>query len=47
MQTLHPLTSLEQIKLLSDPRRRQILRLLMAQPATLSQLGRALGRHPA
>ncbi|PWH12019.1 MAG: hypothetical protein DDG60_15150 [Anaerolineae bacterium] len=47
MNTLLPLTSFEQIKLLSDPRRLQILRLLMAQPATLSQIGRALDKHPA
>jgi len=47
MKTIASLTSFDQIKLLSDPRRMDILRLLMAQSATLSQLGRALGRHPA
>ncbi len=47
MKTIAPLTSFDQIKLLSDPRRMEILRLLMAQAATLSQLGRALGKHPA
>lgn len=34
-------------KVLGDPKRMAILQLLMAQPATLSQLGRALGDHPA
>lgn len=47
MKTIAPLTSFEQIKLLADSRRMEIMRLLMAEPATLSQLGRALGRHPA
>ncbi len=47
MKTIVPLTSFEQIKLLADARRMEILRLLMAEPATLSQLGRALGKHPA
>lgn len=47
MKTIAPLTSYDQIKLLSDSRRMEILRLLMVEPATLSQLGRVLGRHPA
>ncbi len=47
MKIIAPLTSFDQVKLISDPRRMDILRLLMAEPATLSQLGRALGRHPA
>lgn len=47
MKTIAPLTSFDQIKLLADSRRMEILRLLMAGAATLSQLGRALGRHPA
>jgi putative molybdopterin biosynthesis protein len=41
------ITSFEQIKLLSDTRRLAILRKLMASPATLTQLGEALGEHPA
>ena len=41
------LNTFEQIKLLSDGRRLSILRRLMAAPASLSQLGRALGEHPA
>jgi molybdate-binding protein len=47
MSTIKFIKSLEQIKLLSDPRRLAILRLLMAQPATLTQLGAAMGEHPA
>lgn len=47
MSTIEFIKSLNQIKLLSDPRRMAILRLLMAQPATLSQLGKTLGEHPA
>jgi putative molybdopterin biosynthesis protein len=34
-------------KVLGDERRIHILRLLMAEPATLSQLGRSLDLHPA
>jgi putative molybdopterin biosynthesis protein len=44
VETLHAFT---QIKLLADPRRMAILRRLMAAPATLTQLGRELGKHPA
>ncbi|GAB4491061.1 MAG: hypothetical protein OHK0031_14300 [Anaerolineales bacterium] len=47
MEKISPLNSFDQIKLLADARRLAILRLLMAAPATLSQLGHALGRHPA
>lgn len=36
-----------QIKVLTDSRRLAILRLLMAEPATLTQLGQILGEHPA
>jgi len=39
--------SFEQIKSLADPRRMQILRLLMAGSATLSQLAESLGQSPA
>lgn len=35
------------VKLLTDPRRLAILRLLMAGPATLTHLGQALDEHPA
>ena len=37
----------EKIKVLADPRRRRILQLLLAGPATLTGLGTALGEHPA
>lgn len=47
MPDVEHLHSLEQIRLLSDPRRLAILRLLMDAPATLTQLGKALGEHPA
>ncbi len=36
-----------QLKAVADPHRIEILRLIMSGPATLSQLGAALGRHPA
>jgi len=35
------------IRTLADPRRLDILRRLMANPATLAHLGRAIGQHPA
>ncbi len=41
------LSTFEQIKLLADSRRLSILRLLMAGPASLTQLGHTLGEHPA
>ena len=41
------LTSWEQIKRLADPRRLALLRLLMARPATLTQLARQVGHSPA
>jgi putative molybdopterin biosynthesis protein len=44
IQSIH---SFEQLKLLSDPRRQKILRLLMAAPASLTMLGEQLGQHPA
>lgn len=47
METLERLSTFEQIKILSDPRRLMILRKLMAGPATLSQLGRTLGEEPS
>jgi putative molybdopterin biosynthesis protein len=47
MGTVAPLTSFAQIKLLADTRRLEILRLLMAAPASLTGLGAALGEHPA
>jgi len=47
MPDLIPLRSYEHLKLVADPRRLAILQHLMAAPATLTQLGAALGEHPA
>lgn len=47
MKRAAPLSSWEQTRLLADPRRLRLLRLLMARPATLSQLARQVGRSPA
>lgn len=47
MKTTETLKSLDVIRVLGDPRRVKILRLLMTDPATLSQLGRIMGMHPA
>jgi putative molybdopterin biosynthesis protein len=47
MERVAKLQTLQQIKTLTDPRRLEILRLLMAAPATLSQLGDALGQSAA
>lgn len=47
VETIQSLQAFNKIKLLSDPRRMEILRLLMASPATLSQLAHSLKRSPA
>ncbi len=47
MKRAATIASWEQTKLLADPRRLRILRLLMARPATLSQLAAHLGKSPA
>jgi putative molybdopterin biosynthesis protein len=47
MPPIEQLHAFEQIKLLADKRRLTILRHLMAAPASLTQLGQALGEHPA
>lgn len=47
MQKVEPVHTFEQIKLLADSRRMEILRLLMASPATLTQLARTLKQSPA
>ena len=47
MNKVHPIRAFEQIKLLADARRIEILRILMAKPATLSQLAQMLGQSPA
>ena len=47
MRSIEQLNTLSQLKLVSDPRRLSILKQLMGAPATLTQLGKALGEHPA
>jgi putative molybdopterin biosynthesis protein len=47
MKRVEPIHSFENIKLLADPRRMDILRLLMAAPATLTQLAQTLKQSPA
>ena len=47
MDNIRRIQDFEQIKILADARRMAILRLLMAAPATLSQLGETLKEHPA
>ena len=47
MHSLERLNTFSQLKIMSDPRRLSILKRLMDAPATLSQLGKALGEHPA
>jgi putative molybdopterin biosynthesis protein len=47
MDKVEVLRAFDQIKLLSDSRRLQILRLLMASSASLTQLARTLGQSPA
>jgi len=41
------LSALDQINVLSDPRRLDILQMLMVEPRTISQIGRELGEYPA
>jgi molybdate-binding protein len=47
MKKVEPVHSFGSIKLLADPRRMDILRLIMASPATLTQLARTLRKSPA
>lgn len=47
MKVVQPLHTFAHIKLLSDPRRMTILRMLLAAPATLTQIGAAMGQTPA
>ena len=47
MQNVEPIRTYNQIKLLADSRRMAILRMLMASPATLTHLARALRQSPA
>ena len=47
MKIVQPIQSFDKIKLLADSRRMEILRLLMASPATLTHLARTLKQSPA
>ncbi len=47
MKKVDSIHSLDNIKVLADSRRMEILRLLMASPATLTQLARDLEQSPA
>lgn len=47
MKQVEPIQTFDQIKLLADSRRMDILRLLMDSPATLTQLARTLKKSPA
>lgn len=47
MRKVEPISSFDKIKLLADSRRMEILRLLMASPATLTHLARTLKQSPA
>jgi len=47
MKKVETVNSFDKIKLLADPRRMDILRLLMASPATLTLLARTLKQSPA
>ncbi len=47
MKTVQIIQSFDKIKLLADSRRMDILRLLMASPATLTHLARTLKQSPA
>jgi putative molybdopterin biosynthesis protein len=47
VKKVESIRSFENIKLLADPRRMEILRLLMASPATLTNLARTMKQSPA
>src|SRR5512139_1513002 len=47
MKKVESIHSFRDIKLLADPRRMDILRLIMASPATLTQLARIMKQSPA
>ncbi len=47
MLPIQPLHSFKQIKLMADPRRLRILRILMSGQASLTMLGQQIGEHPA
>jgi putative molybdopterin biosynthesis protein len=47
MRNIETMRSFDRLKVLADSRRLEILRLLMASPATLTQLARRMRRSPA
>lgn len=47
MDNIRRIQDFKHLKILADARRLAILRLLMVEPATLSQLGQILNEHPA
>lgn len=47
MPEVRALDQHEQLAAIADPRRLAILRMLMAEPATLTQIGVRIGKHPA
>ena len=47
MRKVEPIISFDRIKLLADSRRMEVLRLLMASPATLTLLARTMKQSPA
>ena len=47
MKKVRSIHTFVELKILADPRRMEILRLLMASPATLTHLARTLGQSPA
>lgn len=47
MDPLRRIQNFDQLKILADTRRLTILRLLMAEAMTLSQIGQVIGEHPA
>jgi molybdate-binding protein len=47
VRKIETVNSFEKIKLLADPRRMEILKLLMASPATLTHLARTMRQSPA
>jgi putative molybdopterin biosynthesis protein len=47
MESIQSISDYVAIKVLSDPRRLKILRALMTTSATLTQLGKEMGMHPA
>jgi putative molybdopterin biosynthesis protein len=47
MEHLRSIERLEAVRVVTEPHRMEILRLLLAQPHTISSLGRELDRHPA